>query len=297
MDTIKKFQRITPFLWFDNQAEEAINFYVSIFPNSEITQLKMWPGNTPNKVQIGAFSIDGFQMFAFDAGPMFKFNSSISFFVIFETDEEIDAVWNKLISGGQALMPLGSYDWSERYGWVTDQFGISWQLMKGKYADVGQRITPLLMYSGEQRGRAEEAMQLYMTIFSNSSSEGIARYDQNDPAPQGMVKHAQCKLEGQTFMLMDNGTENDVPFTEAISLFVNCADQEEVDYFWNIFTKEGEESACGWLKDKYGLSWQIVPEFLMEKLALEDAEKEQKLFEALYQMQKLDLAKLKKAYG
>jgi len=193
-------------------------------------------------------------------------------------------------------MPLDKYPWSDRYGWVTDQFGLSWQLMKGKLSDVGQRITPLLMYSGEQRGKAEEAMNLYMSIFSHSYSDGIARYDKNDPAPEGMVKHAQCKLAGQTFMLMDNGTESDIPFTEAISFYVNCTDQDEVDYFWNALTNEGQESACGWLKDKYGLSWQIVPEFLTEKLALNDPEKQKKLFEAINKMKKLDVAKLKEAY-
>ncbi|MCX2678702.1 VOC family protein [Galbibacter sp. EGI 63066] len=304
MDTFKTTQKITPFLWFDDRAEEAVNFYVSIFPNSSITQLKKWPEKTPfppestkpDTVQQAVFTLDGLQFCAFDAGPLFKFNPSISFFAVFETDAEVDTVWNRLIDGGQALMPLDSYDWSERYGWVTDRFGVSWQLMKGKLEDVGQRICPLVMYSGQQRGNAEEAMNHYMSIFRNSSSDGIAKYNAGDPAPEGMVKHAQCRLTGQTFMLMDNGTEKDMPFSEAISFYVNCKDQKEVDYFWDKFTEEGSESVCGWLKDKFGVSWQIVPEFLTEKLALDEPEKWQKLFEAINRMKKLNVDELKAAY-
>lgn len=304
MSTIKTIQKIRPCLWFDNQAEEAINFYVSVFPNSEISLVKKWPEKTPfpsestkpGTIQQGEFNLDGCQFCAFDAGPMFKFNPSVSFFAVFETDNEVDIVWNKLIEGGEALMPLESYDWSERYGWVTDRFGLSWQLMKGELSDVGQRITPLIMYSGAQRGNAEEAMNHYISIFKNSSSNGVAKYEANDPGPEGMVKHAQCRLAGQTFMVMDNGTKNDIPFTEAISFLVNCKDQTEVDHFWDTFTEEGNESVCGWLKDKFGVSWQIIPEFLSEKMKENKPEKEQKLMAAISQMKKLDVAKLKEAY-
>ena len=304
MKTFNKEQKITPFLWFDDKAEEAMHFYVSIFPNSQITQLKKWPEKTPfpegsskpGTLQQGVFNLDGLQFCAFDAGPMFKFNTSISFFAVFESEAEVDAIWKRLIDGGEVLMPLDSYQWSERYGWVTDRFGISWQLMKGRLEDVGQRICPLVMFSGQQRGNAEAAMNHYISLFEDSSLDGIARYTAVDPAPEGMVKHAQCRLSGQTIMLMDNGTENDIPFNEAISFYVNCKDQGEVDYFWDEFTKEGTESVCGWLRDKYGVSWQIVPEFLTEKLALDEPEKLQKLFGAINRMKKLDIAELKKAY-
>lgn len=305
MNTIKKRQKITPFLWFDNQAEEAINFYISIFPNSEITLLKEWPekmpfpeeSTEPGKIQQGAFTLDGCQFYAFDAGPMFKFNPSISFFAIFETEAEIDAIWKKLSEGGEVLMPLDSYDWSDCYGWVTDKFGASWQLMKGKLSDVGQRITPLVMYSGNQQGKAEEAMKLYMSVFKDSSSDGVAKYDSNELGPEGMVKHAQCRLEGQTFMVMDNGMNNDIPFTEAISFYIDCEDQTEVDYFWNTFTKEGTEAMCGWLKDKFGVSWQIVPQFVSEKAIHGNPKKIQQMMGALSKMKKLDVAKLNEAYN
>lgn len=305
MNVIKSPQKITPFLWFDDCAQEAMNFYISVFPNSEITLIREWPDKAPlpeestkpGKVQQGTFVLDGCQFYAFDAGPLFKFNPSISFFAIFETVEEVDGVWQKLRDGGEVLMPLKNYGWSERYGWVTDRFGISWQLMKGKLNDVGQRITPLIMYSGNQRGRAEEGMDFYMSVFKNAVSDGMAKYDANDPAPEGMVKHAQCRLEGQTFMVMDNGMENDLPFTEAISFFVNCKDQDEVDYFWNRFTEGGQESMCGWLKDKFGVSWQIVPQFIAEKVNEGDLKKVRHMMAALSQMKRLDVAKLMEAYN
>lgn len=301
MNNLKN-QKITPFLWFDNNAAEAINFYTSIFPNSKINLLRNWPEGgpfPPNTIHAGSFILDGVHFYAFDAGPQFKFTPAISFFAVYETDQEIDALWNKLIEGGEALMPLDRYAWSERYGWLTDRFGISWQLMKGNPEDVGQKITPLLFFTGAQRGRAEEAMNLYMSVFKESVSDGILKYAPGEiDAEGGMVKHAQCRLMGQTFMLMDTAIEeSDFPFNEAISLFVSCQDQQEVDYYWESFTKEGQEQPCGWVKDKFGVSWQIVPGFLLERLTEGESGRVQNMMEALYKMKKLDVAALERAYN
>ena len=298
-------QKITPFLWFDNNAEEAMNFYVSIFPNSNINYVKRWTKDMKlpdesikiDSVMSASFTLDWMQFYAIDGGPMFKFNPSISFYAVFETVAEIDQVWNKLAEGGEVLMPLKRYDWNERYGWLKDQFGVSWQIAKHPLKDVGQPITPLIMFSGEKRGDAEEAIDLYMSVFEDSVSDGIARYREGDLGPYGMVKHAQCRLMGQTFMVMDNGKDNDIPFTEAISFYVNSRNQKEVDYYWNKFTKEGTESQCGWLKDKFGISWQIVPEFLTEKVESGEPERIQNMMQAMLQMKKLDEAQLMEAYN
>lgn len=304
MSNINYSQKITPFLWFDQQAEEAVNFYISVFPNSELRFIKKWPETTPfpsestkpGTVQQAIFQLDGLQFYAFDAGPMFRFNPSISFFSVFETKEEIDKAWNSLVEGGEVLMPLDSYEWSERYGWLTDRFGVSWQLMKGT-RPKGSGISPLLMFSGKQCGNAEEAMKLYTSLFEDSSvSENISRYSKNEGAPAGLIKHAQFSLTGQSFMVMDNATGNEMPFNEAISFYVDCQDQQEVDFFWNKFTEEGKESVCGWLKDKFGVSWQIVPRFLTEKITEDDEKKVLNLMEAMNQMTKLEVAKLKEAY-
>ena len=301
-----KSQKITPTLWLDDKAEEAINFYVSVFPNSKINFIKKWSDDIPlpdesikpGTIQAASFSLNWMQFYAFESGRDFQLNSSISFYVVFENEAIVEEVWNKLAEGGEVLMPLDKYDWSVRYGWIKDRFGVSWQIAKDELKNVGQPISPLLMFSGNQRGNAEEAMDLYMSVFYDSVSDGIARYQEDDFAPYGMIKHAQCRLMGQTFMMMDNGTDKDVPFTEAISFYVNCSDQKEVDYYWDKFTKEGSESQCGWLKDKFGVSWQIVPEFLTEKKTESDDDVRIKnMKEAMYEMKKLNVNKLMEAYN
>lgn len=298
-------QIITPTLWFDGKAEEAMNFYVSVFPNSKVNFVKRWTTDMllpddeikPGTLHIASFTLNWMQFYAFDAGPMFRFNPSISFYAVFETVAKVEEVWNKLAEGGEVLMPLDKYDWSERYGWIKDRFGVSWQIAKDELRHVGQPITPLIMYSGEKRGEAEEAMELYMSVFDDSVNDGVARYGEGDLGPYGMIKHAQCRLKGQTFMMMDNGTDKDVPFNEAISFYVSCRDQKEVDYYWSRFTKEGIESECGWLKDKYGVSWQIVPEFITDKVENGEPNRIRNMMKAMFQMKKLDVAQLMEAYS
>ena len=295
---------ITPFLWFDTQAEEAIHFYVSVFPDSGIKLLKKWPEHTPfpqeatkpGTVQEGIFTLAGCQFHAFDAGPLFRFNPSVSFFTVLETEKEIDVIWDKLSAGGQILMPLKAYEWSDYYGWVSDRYGISWQLMKASLPEFGRRITPLLMFSGDQRGKAAEAINFYTRLFGGSGTDSLSRYGKDDAAPEGMIKHGRFRLSGQHFMAMDNGTEQDIPFTEAISFFVHCRDQEQVDYFWDGFSDRGKESPCGWVKDPFGVSWQIVPDYLSEKLVEEGNGNTLALMKAMSRMKKLDVKALQAAY-
>ena len=297
-------QKITPTFWFDGTAEEAMKFYVSVFPNSNINFMKRWTKemNLPpesikdESIMSASFTLDWMQFYAFDAVPPFQFNPSISLYAVFETVSEVDEVWNKLVEGGEVMKPLKKYDWSQRYGWVKDRFGVSWHVVMDKLKNVGQPITPVIMFSGEKRGDAEEAIDLYMSVFEDSVSDGISRYREGDLGPYGMIKHAQCRLMGQTFIVIDNGTDNDVPFNEGISFYVNCKDQKEVDYYWDKFTKEGSESQCGWLKDKFGVSWQIVPEFLTDKVENGEPKGVQNLMQAMVEMKKLDVAKLMEAY-
>ena len=281
-------QKITPFLWFDHQAEEAAPFYTAVFDNSTI-------GDTVRNgesVMVINFSLGGQTFSALNGGPAFKINPSISFFVVCETEAETDAVWQKLAEGGQVLMPLDRYDWSEKYGWVQDRLGLSWQISWGKIAEVGQKFTPLLMFSGEQQGRAEEALRLYTTLFGDSAVHGIMKYGAGK-GPEGQVMHAQFTLHGQTFMVMDSGVEQPFTFNEAVSLVVHCDTQEEVDFFWEKLTADGgQESQCGWLKDKFGVSWQIVPDALPKLLRDPDPAVAQRAMAALMQMRKIDIAQL-----
>ncbi len=285
-------QKVSPFLWFDHQAEEAVNLYTSIFPNSKTGKvLRMG-----DAVLTVGFTLGGQEFTALNGGPMFKINPSISFYTVCETEAEADAAWQKLVDGGSVLMPLDKYPWSEKYGWLQDRYGVSWQITLGKVADLGQRFTPAMMFTGEQRGRAEEAINFYSSMFKNSSTKLISRYGEGGLDPAGTINHAQFYLDGQAFIVMDSAMSHRFQFNEAVSFVVNCEGQEEVDFFWNKLTTDGgAESQCGWLKDKFGVSWQVVPTELMKLLSDPDPARAQRAMGAMMQMRKIDIEKLRQA--
>lgn len=190
-------------------------------------------------------------------------------------------------------MELDKYPFSEKFGWVEDKFGISWQLM---LAGQTQKITPFLMFVGEQQGKAEEALNFYTSLFKDSGLNRIERYGPGGPEVEGTVVHAAFSLNGQEFMAMDSSGEHHFTFTPAISFFVNCQTQAEVDTLWEKLTDGGEEQPCGWLKDKYGVSWQIIPSILSELLSDPDPAKSQNVMKAMFQMKKIDIKALKQAY-
>lgn len=299
-------QKITPFLWFDNQAEEAINFYSAIFKNSNIGKVSRYDeagaaasGRPKGSVMTASFQLNGQEFMALNGGPHFKFNPSISFFVTCETEAEVDNLWQYLHEGGTALMELQKYDWSDKYGWVQDKFGLSWQINLGRQEEVGQFITPSLLFVGKQHGKAGEAVHFYTSVFENSNIIGILHYQAGEVEPEGTVKHARFTLHGEVFMAMDSSLGHAFAFNEAISFVVNCESQKEVDYYWEKLSEGGDATAqqCGWLKDKFGLSWQIVPTILGKLLQGGDAEKSQRVMKALLQMKKIDIEGLKKAYN
>lgn len=272
---------IYPCLWFDGKAKEAADFYCTVFNDSKILET--------NPI-VTTFETSGQKIMCLNGGPMYSINPSISFFVVCETETEVDAAWQKLLDGGSVLMPLDAYPWSQKYGWVQDKFGVNWQLSFGKFEDVGQKFTPTLMFTQEKNGKTEEAINFYTSLFKNSAIVGILHFEENEGGVPGTVKHAQFKLNGNVFMAMDGGLAHNFTFGEGVSLVVECENQEEIDYFWNNFTKEGEESMCGWLKDKYGVSWQIVPEILGE--LMKNPEKGQRVVQAFLKMKKFDIQTL-----
>ncbi len=153
-----------------------------------------------------------------------------------------------------------------------------------------QKITPFLWFDG----KAEEAMIFYTSIFKNSKIGKITRYGEEGPGPKGTVMSATFRLAGQEFMALNGGPE--FTFSPAISFFVNCKTQEEVDELWEKLSEGGEKLRCGWLKDKFGLSWQIIPTVLGELLGDKDAEKSKRVMKAMLQMDKIDIVSLKRAY-
>ena len=153
-----------------------------------------------------------------------------------------------------------------------------------------QKITPFLWFDG----KAEEAMNFYTSIFKNSKIGRITRYGDAGPGPKGAVMSATFQLDGQEFMALNGGPQ--FKFTEAISFFVNCETQEEVDELWEKLSAGGQKSRCGWLKDKYGLSWQIIPSALGKMLGDKNPEKSQRVMKAMLQMDKIDIKGLEQAY-
>ena len=277
-------QKIRHFLWFDGKAEAAAKFYTSSFKKSRIHSLS--PMST-------SFTLAGLEFIALNGGPQFRFTPAISFFVECETRVEIDSLWKKLSRDGVALMGLDKYPFSECFGWVQDQFGVSWQL---NLTGGKQNISPFLMFVGKQHGRAERAIRFYVSLFRNSSLGKIERYGSHEEGElKRTVKQARFSLEKQHFMVMDSGREHPFTFTPAISFFVNCETQKQIDYFWEKLSAGGEKDRCGWLKDKFGVSWQIIPPILGELLSNDDEEKANLAMQAMLKMKKLDIKKLKQA--
>ncbi|MCI0639367.1 MAG: VOC family protein [Gemmataceae bacterium] len=154
-----------------------------------------------------------------------------------------------------------------------------------------QKITPFLWFDG----KAEEAMNFYVSIFKNSKVGSVTRYGDAGPGPKGTVMSATFQLDGQEFFALNGGPH--YTFTPAISFYVNCETQEEVDELWEKLSQGGEKSRCGWLKDKYGLSWQIIPSVLPKLLQDKDPEKSKRVMQAMMKMDKIDIQALKEAHG
>ena len=297
-------QKIVPHLWFDREAKEAAKFYCSVFPDSKITSITTLYNTPSGNTDIVLFEFWGYKFQAISAGPLFQFNPSISCMVNFDPSQDkearqrIDEVWVNLMEGGKALMPLGEYPFSERYGWVQDRYGLSWQLIyTNPEGEERPLIIPSLLFVGDIYGKAEEASDFYLSVFKNTKRGTIARYpSEMEPDQESMVMFTDFKLEGQWFSAMDSAREHGFNFNESISFMVFCKDQEEIDYYWNKLSAVPEAEQCGWLKDKYGLSWQIVPAVMDKMMQDQDPEKIDRVTQSFLKMKKFDLATLQRAY-
>jgi predicted 3-demethylubiquinone-9 3-methyltransferase (glyoxalase superfamily) len=291
-------QGITPHLWFDTEAVEAARFYAETFPGSRVTSVVTLSGGPSGDVDTVRFELFGQPFVAFSAGPYARFNPSVSFSVACETAEEVDRYWERLSADASVLMELGSYPFSERYGWCADRYGLSWQVSlvpDGEAAD--QRITPSLLFVGDVRGRAEEAMSTYTSVFPGSAVDLVVPYGPDaTPNVEGDVMYASFRLAGQRFAAMDSGLDHDFGFNEAISLLVTCDDQAELDRYADALSAVPEAEQCGWIKDRFGLSWQISPADLDVMLSEGSDEQRTRVTEAFLAMKRFDLAELQRAY-
>ena len=306
--TSQKTNTISTCLWLDDQAEEAANFYVSTFEKAAILNRTPFLVDTPSDKPVGStmtveFEIEEYRFTALNGGPHFTPNPTISFFLNFDPSIEkqaevhLNRIWDKLSSKGTVLMELGEYPFSPKYGWVQDKFGISWQLILSD-PDGKDRpfIIPSLMFCNENNNKAEEAINFYTAVFNNSRIGNIARYEEaTGSIPEGALMFGDFIIEETWVAAMDTGTEHDFNFNEAISLVVNCETQAQIDHYWDKLSAVPEAEQCGWLKDKFGVSWQIVPAGMEKLFSSEDPEKAKRTMRAMLQMKKLDIEALENA--
>jgi predicted 3-demethylubiquinone-9 3-methyltransferase (glyoxalase superfamily) len=303
--------KIVPHLWYDKEALEAAEFYTAVLPNStvdSVTTLHDTPSGDSDSV---SFQLWGQKFMAISAGPVFTFNPSISFMVNFdpllfdpspsweeEARKKLNEVWETFSQGGTVLMPIYAYPFSARYGWIQDRYGLSWQLiLTDPTGDPRPPIIPALLFVGENYGKAEDAIRFYLSVFKNSRLGNLTRYGAGqEPNEEGTVMFADFVLEEHWFVAMDGASEHNFSFNEAISFMVYCDDQDEIDYYWKKLSAVPEAEQCGWLKDKYGVSWQIVPAAMDVMMRDGSAEQIERVTQAFLSMKKFDLSALHKAY-
>lgn len=297
-------KKITPHLWFDREAKEAAQFYCSFFPDSGIANITTLHNTPSGDCDVVSFRLSGQSFMAISAGPLFRFNPSVSFMINFNpaidtnAPKNLESMWEKLSEGGKPLMPLGEYPFSKLYGWIQDKYGLSWQLILSSSQEQPQpSIVPAMMFVGEVSGRAEEATDFYISVFNNSKRGSIFRYPNGmEPEQEGTVMFTDFMIESQWFAAMDSAREHKFGFNEAISFMVNCDSQEEIDYYWKKLSFVPESEQCGWCKDKYGLSWQISPAILGTMFREGTGEQVESLTQVFLKMKKLEIEQLTRAY-
>ena len=276
---------IYPCLWFDGKAKDAATFYCDVFNNSKIV--------SENNIVVN-FEIEGFKIMALNGGPMFSITPAISLYVNCYSENEIDSLWSKLIDGGSAMMTLQKYPFAEKYGWVKDKFGMTWQLIFGGSANDTIKIKPAFLFVGNQYGNAFNAITDYTNLFPNASITHHQLYGDFMPENmQGKLMFSLFTLDDIDFVAMDGPGDHTYTFTEGVSIVVECETQADIDLYWNTLTKNGQESMCGWLKDKYGVSWQIVPSILGKLMS--DPNKSKQVIAAFMKMKKFDIEALMNA--
>ncbi|MFA6005506.1 MAG: VOC family protein [Patescibacteria group bacterium] len=301
---VKAAQGIIPHLWYDKEASEAAHFYAEVFPESKVMSTITLSDTPSGDTEIVSFEVWGHPFMAMSAGPMFTFNPSISFMVNFDPSsvknarEKLDSAWEKLVDGGKVLMPLEKYPFSQHYGWVEDKYGLSWQLiLTDPDGEKRPTVMPSLLFVKEAYGKAEEAIKFYLSVFKKGEMGTHFPYGPGKaPDKEDATMFADFNILGTWFAAMDSAHEHNFSFNEAVSFIVHCSDQKEIDYYWDRLSAVPESEQCGWLKDKFGVSWQIVPTAMDEMMSKGTPKQIARVTQALLKMKKLDIAKLERVY-
>ena len=275
-------QSIGTCLWFDGKAKEAALYYKEVFGDVEII--------SENPMAV-VYQIFGRRFMNLNGGPGFNINPSISFFLSMKNEAETQSIWEKLTMDGKILMPLNKYPWSDKYGWCADKYGVNWQLMLGHKSK--SKLMPNMLFTGQQNGKANEAIHFYTNLFKGATVINIDTYKKGEPDTEGNIKYAQFELNELSFGAMDSSAPHQFSFNEAVSFIITVDTQEEIDYYWNYLIQNGAPGKCGWLKDKFGISWQVVPTCLGKFMT--NPATAPKAAYAFLQMSKFIIADLEKA--
>lgn len=285
--------KITPFIrCMQNNGKDQAEYYCSIFPDAKITK------ENPVVVE---FEIFGQSLATINGGQNGdgKLNPSISFSLWIKDKDLTKQIWDKLVDGWDVMMEFNEYTRSPAYGRCNDKYGVSRQVMYDNREETHQHaLVPSLLFVWANNGKAQEAMDLYTSIFPASRIDFIRKYAEGMGETIGNIAHAECKLINQQFIIAESGLDHKFQFNDGISLSVSCADQAEVDSYRNALIADGgSEVQCGRCKDKYGVSRQITPIGMEQYLFGPDLEKSNKAMQAMLQMKKLDIAKIQEAYN
>lgn len=280
-------QRIIPAIWCDAAADEAARFYADVFREGSVVEQA--PGLA------ATVSIHGFRLSLINGGDQYAPNPSISCILNFDPllfggEDQARAYLDELyerLSGGGVLMELGEYPFSARYTWVRDRFGMTWQLMLTDPAGEPRPfILPSFMFGGTNHANAEEATEAWIALFDDSRRGALRRYEEGGPMEAGTVMFTDFTLRGTWMAAMDSGAFHDFTFTPGVSMIISCRGQEEIDRYWTGLSAVPEAERCGWCVDRWGVSWQVVPDNIAELIA--DAATREKIL----QMGKIDLTRL-----
>lgn len=266
--------------FYQNSFEDCEVLHTEYYPKTKEEGLEDFQLDLAGKVLSIQFRVHDMEFVAINAGPEFSPNPSISFFVNFDPSrddqarEHLDALWAKLSADGTALMELGEYPFSPHYGWVQDKFGVSWQLiLTSPEGEPRPVIVPSLLFTDTSQNQAREAAELYVSLYEDAALGTLSTYGQDTGlAKAESLAYGEFRVGVQWFAVMDNGgQDHKFGFNEGVSLSVACKDQAEIDKLWTALSKVPEAEQCGWCKDQFGVSWQIVPENMDELMKKPDA--------------------------
>ncbi len=282
-------QAIIPHLWYDTEAKEAAAFYVNIFGGKidwtyTITDT---PSGDSDLIQ---FQLGDMTLAAISAGPYFKLNESMSLMVNVASKDEVTRLYQALSEGGRVLMPLGEYPFSPYYVWLEDRFGLSWQLSYAPDLDNSYQFDICLLFSQDQVGLAQPMLDYYKDKLPQASVGQLSYYGEGEAAVEAAkLNYAELLVAGQKMIVMDHGYGGEASFNEAFSLMVYVDSQDELNFYYDLLSAVPEAEMCGWVKDQFGISWQIVPRILMEAYDTASPEQIKAVNAAVMTMKRLDI--------